>query len=70
MKLQKKIARKVRQLRTEQDLSKTEMSARTGIPRRTLARIEAADVQDYTPTLATLQALAPALGMKVVHSLV
>jgi transcriptional regulator with XRE-family HTH domain len=58
----KRTAMRLKQLRTEREMSQRELAAKAGISREYLTRLEAAR-QD--PTLGTLEKLAKALRVRV-----
>jgi transcriptional regulator with XRE-family HTH domain len=56
------MARRIKELRAKRHLSQRELAERAGINRVYLARLE---LGQQDPTLATLEKLAAALGVKV-----
>jgi transcriptional regulator with XRE-family HTH domain len=62
----KRTAMRLKQLRTEREMSQRELAERAGISREYVTRLEAAR-QD--PTLGTLEKLAKALKVKVTELL-
>lgn len=57
-----RLARRLRHLRTQQQISLHQLARRSGVSTATLSGLEAGR---GNPTLATLLALAPALGVSV-----
>lgn len=56
------VGTRIRRLREDRDLTRDQLSARSGIPLRTLARVE---LEGRMPRVATLQAIARTLNVTV-----
>lgn len=57
------VAVKARSLRSLKNLSLEEVADRSGLSRRTICRIEAADIVGYNPQLKTVASLARVFGL-------
>lgn len=65
MNTNKKLAKTVFQSRIKKHMTQVQLATKSGLGRRTIQRIEGADVVEYNPKLSTVTKLAAALKKSV-----